>query len=231
MHVPVHTIRGAQPLRREVVTLEYATDPSTVRRLLPEPLEPVGATASVQACRYFDIFGEGSHVEISQNIKASLNGVVGDFVLSVYTAEVGAIMLNRDVWVLPILPGDARMYTDSHTLVLTLDIGTIRVLNATAAYKDEPLSIEDGERQLMLPKYCLRMNSSPTSLDGRNASLLKLVPKMVEVSSVYQSPARMQMFDHVMAPLADLPVFQLEPAIHTVAVVTPSVPIEMHRYS
>lgn len=230
-HIPVYSLRGTQTVRREVVKVNYLTDPTMARRLLPEPLEPVGAAASIQVSRYFDMFGDQPLIEISQNIRASFEGVVGDFVLTVYTGEVESIMVNRDLWILPILPGNAEMFTESGILVATLDVGSLRVLNLTASYKEEPLSAVEGWEELAAPKYCLRMNSGPMELHGRNATLLRIAPRLVDVESTFKCPVRMQMFDHVRAPLSDLPVLELGMATHTTAAVTPGIPEEIYRYS
>ena len=152
-----------------------------------------------------DVTGLGSFTESGQVLRVEYEGEPADYLHAMYVDSLASIASGREISAFPKKFGAPALYVDSDTLVGTLDYGSLRVATATMGYKHAPLSEEDARAEIGQPTYALKM------LPGydRRPRILELVRSQITditIRAPGPDPARLQLFEHVMAPLADLPV-------------------------
>jgi acetoacetate decarboxylase len=124
-----------------------------------------------------------------------------------------SIASGREISAYPKKLGAPSLYVDSDTLVGTLDYGTLRVATATMGFKHRPLAEEDARAEITAPTYALKI------IPGydRRPRILELVRSQITditIKEAWTGPARLQLFEHALAPLADLPVREIVSASH-----------------
>jgi acetoacetate decarboxylase len=94
---------------------------------------------------------------------------------------------------------------DSDTVVGTLDYGSLRVATATMGYKHRELDPAQARAEITPPTYMLKILPG---YDGepRICELVRSQITDITVKGAWTSPARLQLFEHALAPLTDLPV-------------------------
>ena len=108
---------------------------------------------------------------------------------------------------------------DSDTLVGTLDYGSLRVATATMGYKHRPMDLAAARAEVAAPTYMLKL---VPGYDGsaRIAELVRSEITDLTVKGAWTGPARLQLFEHALAPLADLPVLEVLGASHVLTDLT-----------
>ena len=109
--------------------------------------------------------------------------------------------------------------SNSDTLVGTLDYGTLRVAVATMGYKYVALDLEKAREEICVPTFMLKILPNYGSRHGDPPRICELVRAQIStitVKGAWTSPARLQLFEHVNAPLADLPVREIVGASHVI---------------
>ena len=220
---------------REYLYIYYETDPQALRAALPEPLEPIEAPlVRFELMKMPDATGFGSYCESGQAIPCQLDGVRGDYLHMMYVDNFEAIAAGREIHAYPKKLGWPKLFVDDNTLVGTLDYGKdykIRVANATMDYKYYPMAPEDAVRTLTEPTFMLK---TMRGYDGRpiKCELARVdnpVDK-VNILEAWTGDARLQLFDHVKCPLADLPVRRIVKAEYIVADITLGRPAPVYDY-
>ncbi|MFJ4191857.1 acetoacetate decarboxylase [Kitasatospora sp. NPDC089509] len=198
---------------REYLNVFYRTDPAALRRIVPEPLTVTDPIVRFEVMRMPDTTGLGSYTEAGQLIAVELDGEEGEFNLAMYVDSVPAISSGREFSAYPKKGGSPALYVDSDTLVGTLDYGTLRVATATMGYKHHPLDPDEALAQLRSPAFMVK---TVPNYDGtpRICELVRTRITDVTVKSAYTGPARLELFAHAIAPLADLPVLEVVGASH-----------------
>ncbi|MGV9318986.1 acetoacetate decarboxylase [Streptomyces sp. NPDC003660] len=204
---------------REYLNIYYRTDPDALRRLVPEPLTVTDPVVRFEMMRMPDTTGLGDYTEAGQLIAIEHEGERGEFNLAMYVDSVPAISSGREYSAYPKKGGSPRLYVDSDTLVGTLDYGTLRVATATMGYKHHTLDADEARAEISTPNFMVK---TVPNYDGtpRVCELVRTRITDVTVKSAFTSPARLQLFAHVMAPLADLPVLEIVRASHIVTDLT-----------
>jgi acetoacetate decarboxylase len=102
---------------------------------------------------------------------------------------------------------------DSDTLVGTLDYGTLRVATATMGYKHFPLELDTARAEVTIPTFMLKVMRN---YDGRPriCELVRTEITDVTVHGAWSGPGRLQLFEHALAPIADLPVREIVAVSH-----------------
>ncbi|MFE7113242.1 acetoacetate decarboxylase [Streptomyces sp. NPDC057575] len=200
---------------REYLNIYYRTDPEVLRRLVPEPLTVTDPMVRFEVMRMPDTTGLGDYTEAGQLIAVEHEGEKGEFNLAMYVDSVPAISSGREYSAYPKKAGSPTLYVDSDTLVGTLDYGTLRVATATMGYKHHTLDLDEARAEVCSPTFMVK---TVPNYDGtpRICELVRTQITDVTVKSAYTAPARLQLFAHVMAPLADLPVLEVVGASHIV---------------
>ncbi|MEV6899902.1 acetoacetate decarboxylase [Amycolatopsis sp. NPDC051372] len=172
-----------------------------------------------------DVSGYGPYTESGQAIPVTFDGERGEYLHAMYLDNFPATASGREVSAYPKTIGAPNLYVDNGALVGTLDYGTLRVATATMGYKHFALDTEAAGAQITVPTFMLKII---LGYDGapRVMELVRTEITDVVVKEAWTGPARLQLFEHVLAPLADLPVREIVSASHiltdlTLAPVTP----------
>jgi acetoacetate decarboxylase len=214
---------------REYLNVVYRTDPGALRAVVPEPLEIDEPLVRFEVMRMGDVSGYGPYTESGQAIPVRLGRERGEYLHAMYLDNFAATASGREVSAYPKVIGTPRLYVDNGALVGTLDYGSLRVATATMGYKYHPLDLDAATAQITVPTFMLKL---APNYDGRPriAELVRTEITDVRVREAWTGPARLQLWQHVLAPLADLPVREVVSASHIVTDLTLG-PVEpVHDY-
>ncbi|WP_167374907.1 acetoacetate decarboxylase [Gottfriedia luciferensis] len=200
-------------VNREYLNIVYRTDMNVLREMVPEPLEIIEPFVRFEVMRMPDVSGLGSYTESGQVIPVVFNGEEGDYVHSMYVDNFPAIASGRELSAYPKKLGAPNLYVDSDTLVGTLDYGSIRVATATMGYKHVPMDQNDALKEISRPNYMIKI---ATGYEGqlRICDLVRTQITDIKIKEAWSGPARLQLFEHALAPFADLPVLEIISASH-----------------
>jgi acetoacetate decarboxylase len=214
---------------REYLSIVYRTDPAALDRIVPEPLRVTEPLVRFEVMRMPDVSGLGDYTESGQVIRVEYDGEVGEYNHAMYVDNHPAIASGREIGAYPKKLGAPRLYVDSDTLVGTVDYGTLRVVNATMGYKHEEMDPDRAREEIGAPTYMLKIMPG---YDGR-PRICELVRSRITdltVKGAWSGPARLQLFEHALAPLADLPVREVVSAGHILTDLTLGRPQVVHDY-
>jgi acetoacetate decarboxylase len=214
---------------REYLNITYRTDPDALRAVVPEPLEIDEPLVRFEVMRMPDTTGLGSYTECGQAVQVRFGQEKGEYLHAMYVDSHPAIASGREVSAFPKKLGAPKLFVDSDTLVGTLDYGVLRVAVATMGYKHQPMTAEEAREEICVPTFMVKM------LPGydrtlRICELVRTQITSVDVLGAWRGPARLQLFEHVLAPLADLPVREVLKASHILCDLTLGRPTVVHDY-
>ncbi|MEV5569017.1 acetoacetate decarboxylase [Spirillospora sp. NPDC052269] len=234
MH-PEHLPRAARFDDREYLNIVYRSDPDALRAAVPEPLEVVEPLVRFEVMRMGGADGLGSRTEAGQVISVRFAGEDGEYLRSLYLDgagmdgagldDVGAVLAGREPSARPETAGTPRLLVEDDMLVGTLDHGAQRVATATMPYRYAPMNADEARDQMTVPTFAVE---TVPGVDGPSArDLVRTRITDITVKEAWRGPARLQLFEHVMAPLADLPVLEIVSASHVLAglALTRAVPV------
>ena len=198
---------------REYLNITYRTDPEALRRVVPAPLTVGEPLVRFEVMKMPDVTGLGSFTESGQVLRVEYEGEPADYLHAMYVDSLASIASGREISAFPKKLGAPALYVDSDTLVGTLDYGTLRVATATMGYKHNRLDEADARDEIGQPTYGLKI------LPGydRKPRILELTRSQITditIKGAWSGPARLQLFQHALAPLADLPVLEILSANH-----------------
>lgn len=176
-----------------------------------------------------DVSGLGAYTEAGQVIPVSFNGEEGDYVHSMYVDNFPAIASGRELTAYPKKLGAPKLYIDSDTLVGTLDYGSLRVATATMGYKHFEMDKEKAKREICRPNFMVKIATDYNG-DLRVCDLVRTQITNIEVKGAWTGPARLQLFEHALAPLADLPVLEVVSASHIITDLTLNAAQPVYNY-
>lgn len=214
---------------REYLNIFYRTDPDAVRAVTPEPLEIEDPIVRFEVMKMNEVTGYGPYTEAGQAISVSYQGEPGEYLRAMYLDSFPAAAGGREVGAYPKVLGSPSLYLDNAALVGTLDYGTIRVATATMGYKHHAMDPDDARAQISIPTYMLKF-APDYDASMRACELVRTEITDIEVKQAWTAPARLQLFEHVLAPLADLPVLEIISASHIVTDLTLGPMKPVHDY-
>lgn len=216
---------------REYLSIVYRTDPDALRAVVPEPLrvdadEPL---VRFEVMKMGDVTSYGPYVEAGQAIAVRFGAERGEYLHAMYLDSFAATAAGREVGAYPKAMGRPALYAEQAALVGTLDYGSVRVATATMGYKHRPLDPEAARERIAVPTYMLKV---VPGYDGtpRVCELVRTRITDLVVKEAHTGPARLQLFAHVLAPLADLPVLGIVSASHIVTDLTLAPAVPVHDY-
>lgn len=214
---------------REYLNILYRTDMDALRRVVPEPLEIDEPLVKFEVMYMPDVTGLGAYTESGQLIPVSFNGENGEYQHAMYVDNLPAIAAGREIGAYPKKLGSPKLYIDSDTLVGTLDYGSLRVATATMGYKHQTLDRELAHQEICQPTFMLKI---VPDYDGTQkvCRLMRTQIKNPTIHGAWTGPARLQLFAHALAPLADLPVLEVVSASHIVTDLGLSMPDVVYDY-
>ena len=214
---------------REYLNIVYRTDIDALRAVVPAPLEIDEPLVRFEVMKMNDVTGYGPYTEAGQAIQVVFDGERGEYLHAMYLDSFAATASGREVSAYPKVMGSPRLYADNGALVGTLDYGTLRVATATMGYKQFELDRREAEAEITVPTFMLK---TIPDYDGslRVQELVRTEITDVVVKQAYTGPARLQLFQHVLAPLADLPVLEVVSASHIITDLTLAPAKPVHNY-
>ncbi len=214
---------------REYLNITYRTDLEAVRAVVPEPLQVTEPLVKFEVMSMPDVSGLGAFTESGQVLRVEHEGEQADYLHAMYVDSLASIASGREISAFPKKFGKPTLYVDGDTLVGTLDYGSLRVATATMGYKHRTLTEEQAREEIGQPTYGLKL------LPGydRRPRILELVRSQITdmtIKGAWSGPARLQYFEHALAPLADLPVLEVVKATHLLCDLTLGRPALVHDY-
>jgi acetoacetate decarboxylase len=214
---------------REYLNIVYRTDLDSLRKIVPEPLEIEDPLVKFEVMYMPDVTGLGAYTECGQVIPVTFNGEKGEYLHAMYVDNHPAIALGREASAYPKKLGAPKLFIDSDTLVGTLDYGSLRVATATMGYKHQPLDRKLAREELTRPTFMLKIvpdfNGKP-----KVCELLRTEISDLTIHGAWTAPARLQLFEHALAPMADLPVLEIVHASHILTDLTLAAPSVVYDY-
>ncbi|WP_022906760.1 acetoacetate decarboxylase [Curtobacterium sp. B18] len=217
---PVYPLRTTRFIDREYLNVVYRTDPDALRAIVPEPLQVDEPLVRFEVMKMGEVDGYGPYVESGQAIQVSLDGEDGEYLHAMYLDNFAATVAGRELSAYPKVLGTPRLRVDEGALIGTLDRGTERVATATMAYKWEPLDLEEAKAQITVPTFMVKLVPDVFTQGLRAADLVRTEITDMTVKEAWTGPARLQLFQHALAPMADLPVLEVVSASHIVTDLT-----------
>ena len=216
-------------LNREYMIISYRTDPDALRAVVPEPLQFTDPIVKYEFIRMPDSTGFGNYTESGQVIPVTYNGVAGGFVHSMYLDDDAPIAGGREIWGFPKKLASPKLRADKDTLVGTLDYGSIRVANGTMGYKHKALDVTKVKASMEAPSFLLKIIPH-VDCSPRICELVRYYLTDITVKGAWEGPAGLELFDHALAPVAELPVLQVLSATHILADLTLGLGEVVHDY-
>ncbi|CAM3929397.1 acetoacetate decarboxylase [Nocardiopsis rhodophaea] len=226
---PAYPPAAARFTNREYLNIVYRTDPEVLRAVVPEPLRIAEPLVRFEVMKMGDVTAYGPYVEAGQAIPVDFGGERGEYLHAMYLDNFPATAAGREVSAYPKVMGTPALYPDHAALVGTLDYGSVRVATATMGYKHHPLDPDLAREEIAVPTFMLK---TVPGYDGapRVCELVRTRITDLVVTEAYTGPARLQLFEHVLAPLADLPVREVVSASHIITDLTLAPAVPVHDY-
>jgi acetoacetate decarboxylase len=204
---------------REYLNIVYRTDPEALRAAVPEPLEFDEPLVRFEVMKMGDSTSFGPYTESGQVIPVRFGEERGEYLHAMYLDNVAATVAGREISAYPKTAGSPRLFDEAGALVGTLDVGTQRVATATMGYKHYEMDLDEARAELTLPTYMVKIVPG-YEREPRVAELVRTQITDITVKAAWTGPARLQLFQHVLAPLADLPVLEVVSANHIITDLT-----------
>jgi len=205
---------------REFLVIDYETDMEALREVVPEPLAVMAPIVKFEVIRMSDFRGLGSFTESGQVIPVQYQGQDAAYVHQMYLDNFPAIAGGREVWGFPKKYANPCLFYDSDTVVGTVDFGRCRVAQATMAYKREAVDTAVlAATTAQTPNFLLKIIPDADNTPML-AQLVRYFIEDIEVKEAWTGPAGLELFDHALAPLKQLPVRKVLKGTHFIADLT-----------
>ncbi|KAF0113434.1 MAG: acetoacetate decarboxylase [Rhodobacteraceae bacterium] len=214
---------------REFLVITYRTDLEALRELVPAPLEVVEPLVKFEFIRMPDSTGFGDYTESGQVIPVRFRGLAGGYVHGMYLDDESPIAGGREIWGFPKKLAQPRLRVEQDALVGTLDVGSLRIANATMGYKHRPFDLAKAKAAVAAPAFLLKIIPD-VDCSPRICELVQYQCEDVTVKGAWEGPARLELFHHALAPVADLPVREIVSAVHILTDLTLGLGSVVHDY-
>ncbi|GGI91936.1 acetoacetate decarboxylase [Legionella impletisoli] len=206
-------------INREFLIITYETEMDLLREVVPEPLEVTDPIVKFEFIRMPDSTGFGDYTESGQVIPVRYKGQNGGYSHAMYLDDHPPIAGGREIWGFPKKLAKPRLIVEKETLMGTLDYGDCRVATGTMGYKYESLDSSKVAESLKGKNYLLKILPH---VDGsvRVCELVEYVLEDISIKGAWTGPAELQLFQHALAPVAELPVKKIIAATHIVSDLT-----------
>ena len=229
LNAPAYAPAVARFTDREYLNVVYRTDPEALRAVVPEPLEFDEPLVRFEIMNMGEATSFGPYVEAGQAIPVRLGEERGEYLHAMYLDNFPATVAGREASAYPKVMGRPALKVDDAALVGTLDYGSERVATATMGYKWFPMDLAAAEAEITVPTYMLKLVPGYDHRP-RIAELVRTRITDITVKQAFTGPARLQLFEHALAPLADLPVREVVSASHVITDLTLSGVTPVHDY-
>ncbi len=204
---------------REYLIISYRTDPEALRAVVPEPLEVIEPIVNFEFIRMPDSTGFGDYTESGQVIPVRFGGEDGVYIHSMYLDDDAPIVGGRELWGFPKKLAQPKISHENEVIVCTLHYGPVLCATATMGYKhlaaDKAGVLRGMQRPNFLLKIIPHVDATP-----RICELVRYRLEDIHVKQAWSAPAELQLFRHVAADVARLPVLEIVSGHHFVADLT-----------
>lgn len=197
----------------------YESDTEAVKRMVPEPLEPLGNVVLAEWIAMPDSTGFGDYQEAGIVIPCLFRGERVNFTANMYLNCEPPIAAGREIWGFPKKYAKPMLKVDSDTLLGVLHYAGSEVARGTMAFKHKPQSLWETALSLSVPSVNLKLIPD-VDWSPKVAQLVKYKLCDVHVKESFEGPARLHTVPHVHAPWADLPVRKIRGGKHILADLT-----------
>ena len=214
---------------REYLIITYRTDREKLARLVPQPLEVVSDLVKFEFIRMPDSTGFGDYTEAGQVIPVRLGARTGNYTLNMFLNDHAPIAAGRELWGFPKKFAGPTLRVETDTLVGTLDYGQIRVATGTMGFKHKQADADAALRELAAPNFLLKLIPH---VDGspRICELVEYHLEDIDLRGVWAGPGALELNAHALAPVAELPVFDVVSTVHLLADLTLGLGKVVHDY-
>ncbi|MCB1369227.1 MAG: acetoacetate decarboxylase [Rhodobacteraceae bacterium] len=216
-------------VNREFLTITYRTDMEALRRVVPEPLEIPEPLVKYEFIRMPDSTGFGDYTESGQVIPVALNGIAGGYVHAMFLNDEAPIAGGREIWGFPKKLADPSLRVEKDTLIGTLNVGSVRVATGTMGYKYRELDHASVMTALTAPNYLLKIIPH-VDCSPRICELVRYYTTDITLKGAWEGPAGLELHQHALAPVADLPVLEVFSAVHLLTDLTLGLGEVVHDY-
>ena len=204
---------------REYVIIAYRTDSDALAAVVPEPLEIAEPVVKYEFIRMPDSTGFGDYTESGQVIPVRYKGQDGVYVHSMYLDDDAPIAGGREIWGFPKKLANPKIVHEGEVIVGTLHYGSQLCAAGTMGYKHREVDRDEVKKAMSVPNFLVKIiphvDGSPRILE-----LVRYFLTDVTVKGAWTAPAALQLYAHVMADVARLPVLEVKSALHFVADLT-----------
>jgi acetoacetate decarboxylase len=207
---------------REYIIISYRTDFDTLRALVPEPLEIGEPIVNYEFIRMPDSTGFGDYTETGQVIPVTFKGQAGGYVHSMFLDDGAPISGGREIWGFPKKLGFPKVVHEGDVIVGTLHYGSQLCAAGSIGYKHQIMDAAARAKLLQSiasPNFLLKIMPH---VDGttRLCELVRYTLQDIELHGAWTSPAALELYQHVIADVARLPVLEVVSAKHYIADLT-----------
>jgi acetoacetate decarboxylase len=216
-------------VNREFFIVTYRTSAEALRAVVPEPLELADPLVKYEFIRMPDSTGFGDYTESGQVIPVRYQGQAGGYVHAMYLDDEAPIAGGRELWGFPKKLASPSLSVEKDTLLGVLKYGSVPVAIATMGYKHQALDAAPIKAALTAPNFLLKI---VPHVDGkpRVCELVRYFCEDVTVKGAWSGPAALQLFQHALAPVAQLPVLEVVSGVHIVSDLTLGLGTVVHDY-
>jgi acetoacetate decarboxylase len=216
-------------INREYIIITYRTDPAALAEVIPEPLQMASPHVKFEFIRMPDSTGFGDYTESGQVIPVTYQGQPGSYVHSMYLDDDAPIAGGREIWGFPKKLANPAITHEGDVIVGKLHYGSVLCAQGTMGYKHRILDTAPAAKAMAAPNYLVKVIPH---VDGtaRVCELVRYHLTDVTVKGAWSAPADLQLFRHVMADVARLPVLEVVDALHFVADLTLGLGEVVHDY-
>ena len=200
---------------REYLIITYETDIEALKEVVPEPLKVVDPLVKYEFIKMSDSTGFGDYTESGQIIPVEYEGQKGGYVHAMYLDDVAPIVAGREIWGFPKKMGFPTLKVDVDTVLGILKYNSVDVAIGTMAYKYKQVDCAALARAIMEePNFLLKIIPNCNGKDLDVCQLVRYFLTNVQIKEAWSGPAALQLFQHVNAPVAQLPVKKVISGLH-----------------
>jgi acetoacetate decarboxylase len=204
---------------REYLIVTYRTDPEALRAVVPEPLELGEPLVKYEFIRMPDSTGFGDYTESGQVIPVRYAGQDGSYVHSMYLDDDAPILGGRELWGFPKKLAQPKISHEGEVITGTLHYGQTLCALATMGYKHRAEDGAQALKSLRKPNFVLKIIPH-VDATPRICELVRYHLEDIHIKESWSAPAELQLFRHVIADVARLPVLEIVSGHHLIADLT-----------
>ena len=214
---------------REFFIVTYRTDREALEAVVPEPLEIVDPIVKFEFIRMPDSTGFGDFTESGQVIAVRYQGQMGGYVHQMFLNDHPPIAGGREIWGFPKKLAWPEFRVEKETLGGVLKYGPLPVAVATMGYKYRTLDPAKVLASLQAPNFMLKIIPH-VDCTPRICELVRYYLEDITVKGAWEGPAALELFQHALAPVAQLPVREVISGTHILTDLTLGLGTVVHDY-